>query len=42
MELLNATLRHGWMIAVEINDLGDDLLDADAYEKYIEQVEGRR
>lgn len=34
----------GWMIAVEINDLGelDDLLDADAYEEYIEQVEGRR
>ena len=34
----------GWMIAVEINGLGelDDLLDSDDYEEYVEQVQGRR
>ncbi|MDD5475734.1 MAG: glycine cleavage system protein H [Syntrophales bacterium] len=34
----------GWMIAVEIQDLGelDNLLDCDDYEELVDQAEGRR
>ena len=34
----------GWLITVEIDDLGelDSLLDADDYEELVDQVQGRR